>query len=1270
MSSKLRTKIATAVIGATTIISLSIPSAFGQTALDLQAQINALLQQISLLQAQLAAGGATTGAAPCTPPTSNLTLGSSGAGVQCLQKLLNFLGFTVSATGAGSPGNESTYFGARTRAAVSAAQAAWGVSPTAGYYGPLTRAALNSALATQPPPPPPPTGTPTPTGTPPPPGVGTGLTVSLASDQPTAGLFGESFANRPFTKLVLTASADGAATVTGLRVERTGQSNDAVFNGVIGLDDEGFRMGDAKTFGSDHRLTLTDTFTVAAGASRTITIAGDSDSDQDAYAGQIACLSLIGVNVSGGTTVNATYPLTGTCHTVNATLAIGTITAERGPRDPGTNITKEIGTTGYTFSSLKLTAGSNEDVSLKSVRFNQSSSAASSDLANIKVYVADTAYTTTVSSDGKFFNASFGNGITILKGESTEVYVKGDIVGGSNRGIDMDLYRGADIKAEGIIYGYGILPAGFTGSHTATDDDGSLGSSNPNYDAFEVTIGAGSITVERATSVGAQNIAENLSDQALGGFVADVKGEPVSVAAMNFDVSTIEAAGTGGSLDSNDITNIKLIKDDGTVVAGPVDGVAAGNNAIRFTDTVTFPVGRSTYTLKGKIGTDFSQNDQTAASTTPSSDWTTVRGVSSTQTITPSGGTVTMSTMTIKVGSLTFALSTDTASSSPDLNVVAGSNAVTFAKYVLDATESGEDLRATSVQLDLITSQPGNASDDLTNCSLWDGNTSLNTGTNVVNPTNSQAAGQDYTFTFDTGLIIPKGTVKTLALKCNLIAGGTITRAGWGSAGLSTAANQIVVTGVTSGTAVAETTTTNSGRTIVVQSAGTLSIALDSASPSLKLVQAATTDQTLSVIRLNSLYEDIRVDLLGLQIATSTASNEQANASNSPADLTKVTLWDGTTKVGEVVFTSDYATATLSNFVIPADGQKLLTIKADISSVNVSLSQAIPGHLINVDWDGAWGDLPDDDTREGAQGAKAVGLSSGQTIYPGTAATVNTDTASNGARIVRAIPTLTKLSTSGKFTNTSDQVLFRFKVEAPAGTNGVSLYKFHFTLATTTTAVTDYGGSGEVDEMSFRVTNIRTFCYSDASFSLGSCGSSTGQLNQFGLLVADGAAANVDFSDPADTTDADADFDVFFNPTATSGATPEAIRVSAGDTRYFELKANVVGASSTPNIATRLHGDAAWIGVTSNADNAKLTVSNTDYSVVGAVDSGPSYFTAVASMVSASVGTTTNLNYEGDFVWSDNATNSTQSIDSYSWVNGFLLPGLPTSFTSSEVLSL
>ncbi|MEK7185558.1 MAG: hypothetical protein AAB726_02980 [Patescibacteria group bacterium] len=45
----------------------------------------------------------------------DLYLGSTGEDVRCLQRFLNSQGFTVVGSGPGSAGNESTYFGERTR---------------------------------------------------------------------------------------------------------------------------------------------------------------------------------------------------------------------------------------------------------------------------------------------------------------------------------------------------------------------------------------------------------------------------------------------------------------------------------------------------------------------------------------------------------------------------------------------------------------------------------------------------------------------------------------------------------------------------------------------------------------------------------------------------------------------------------------------------------------------------------------------------------------------------------------------------------------------------------------------------------------------------------------------------------------------------------------------------------------------------------------------------------------------------------------------------
>lgn len=77
--------------------------------------------------------------------TRDLTVGSTGTDVMNLQLVLNASPATQVATfGAGSPGMESSYFGALTKAALARFQAAHGVTPASGFFGPITRAFVNS----------------------------------------------------------------------------------------------------------------------------------------------------------------------------------------------------------------------------------------------------------------------------------------------------------------------------------------------------------------------------------------------------------------------------------------------------------------------------------------------------------------------------------------------------------------------------------------------------------------------------------------------------------------------------------------------------------------------------------------------------------------------------------------------------------------------------------------------------------------------------------------------------------------------------------------------------------------------------------------------------------------------------------------------------------------------------------------------------------------------------------------------------------------------
>ena len=182
-------KILVSAVAAIVLATIAMPpAAQAQTAAELQAQIQALLAQIAQLQAQL--GGGTGGSMAGIPAgftfTRNLSQGSSGSDVMYLQVLLNSNASTrVAASGAGSPGAETQFFGPLTATAVSAFQNMYassiltplGLTSGTGFFGASSRAKANMLVASAPSPTP---GTPSPTPTTPTPGITTpGMEGSL-----------------------------------------------------------------------------------------------------------------------------------------------------------------------------------------------------------------------------------------------------------------------------------------------------------------------------------------------------------------------------------------------------------------------------------------------------------------------------------------------------------------------------------------------------------------------------------------------------------------------------------------------------------------------------------------------------------------------------------------------------------------------------------------------------------------------------------------------------------------------------------------------------------------------------------------------------------------------------------------------------------------------------------------------------------------------------------------------------------------------------------
>ena len=129
-------------------------------------------------------------------------------------------------------------------------------------------------------------------------------------------------------------------------------------------------------------------------------------------------------------------------------------------------------------------------------------------------------------------------------------------------------------------------------------------------------------------------------------------------------------------------------------MAGPLDEATTCTSGctVTFTDTITFPTGSQIYTIKGKIPSGVTDGATVIVSTTPSG-WGSPTGQTSGATVTISQANFAMNTMTVKAGSLAVAVSSTPAAQ----NIVAGGQGVTFANYQFDATQSGEDVRFSSM---------------------------------------------------------------------------------------------------------------------------------------------------------------------------------------------------------------------------------------------------------------------------------------------------------------------------------------------------------------------------------------------------------------------------------------------------------------------------------------------------------------------------------------------------------------------------------------------
>jgi hypothetical protein len=153
MTASIVNKAVVGFVAAAMVFTMFAPAAQAQSTEDLQKMIDDLMKQVAALQGQ---GGTSSSPASGICPftwTRDLKTGAMGADVMKLQQFLNADEATrVAASGAGSVGMETEFYGPATAAAVSKMQVKFRadiltpaglVNPT-GFFGPSSRAKANS----------------------------------------------------------------------------------------------------------------------------------------------------------------------------------------------------------------------------------------------------------------------------------------------------------------------------------------------------------------------------------------------------------------------------------------------------------------------------------------------------------------------------------------------------------------------------------------------------------------------------------------------------------------------------------------------------------------------------------------------------------------------------------------------------------------------------------------------------------------------------------------------------------------------------------------------------------------------------------------------------------------------------------------------------------------------------------------------------------------------------------------------------------------------
>ncbi|MEK7193217.1 MAG: peptidoglycan-binding protein [Patescibacteria group bacterium] len=915
--SKFSTKFLVGTLAVITIMGVFpyAPAAQAQSTSDLQAQIAALLAQITALQAQLNMNTTT----PNTSFTRNLTVGSKGADVTALQQILINGGYLKITTA-------TAYFGSLTKAALAAWQSANGISPAVGYFGPISRAAIGGSVVVTP-------------GTPPGPPVvvpGSGLRVSLSSSNPATGSLisstGSAAARVPVLSVNLTAGSAGGVTVNDLKFTKAGVLSDTSISSAY-LVESGKVIGQYSSL-SGGVITFTGmNLSVNAGQTRTVTLAidpatgllaGNTVSFTIANAADVVAVD----NTNATAAISGIFPVSGNIFTVttvsNPSIASLTISSS----SVGTSI--YAGTQNVLVSQWTLT-GASSPVNLSSLNFKVVGSANKNDIKNVKLFINGTQVGPTlaqVAGDGSAYFDLTSSPAKINTG-SGNMQVYADVTGSPSFNFQFELLNTYDVYAIDTQYNVPV-------SITITGGSG-----------VQITILQGALTVSLASDTPTSNVAKGGSGSALAKFTIYAAGEPVKVKFLTF---RLDFTGTTTTLSSM-VKNMVMVDDAGNQVGTTINtpptsnscdvsgtGTTAGYNTAgtQYTDCFGTSSSNINYIIPAnttRVLTLRSDIQSTAGFSTITANLlastSNLQGQTSSQLA--SSGSVTGAALTLAGSSLTASLNSGVGAQT----VSKGATNVRIGSYSLTAST------AEGVNLNTITILTSASSSNFQNLKLKDGTTQIG----ITQPTLSNSAS----YTFSGNINVAAGQTKIIDMYADVLSG-------------TVAATYTAVTSISSCSGSGSMTFTSvtcgavTGQSLVVAGQATIAVTADnSLAPVGTQIVMGGTGISLAAFRFteNTNIEDVKVTDLNI-------FDQVASTTTSKSGFTNLGIWNGSTLLATTGAASTSASSSnpgsgyfyqfhfASPLIVPKAGSISLVLKGDVSSYTSSGATDNTTHVFKI----------------------------------------------------------------------------------------------------------------------------------------------------------------------------------------------------------------------------------------------------------------------------------------------------------------------------------